>query len=192
MCNNTWEFLGDCPITTEGFAVCIVKDKILISGGLADTDTPVNDFVSYDPEHAAWSRLLPVPISCSDHTLFYFEKKVFSVGGWTTTPDQHIILKDVFSFTLETGWIKEDWEVPNTQAFQQFVFTGKLLVVIGGGSLKASQRLLPVDEEKKNPMHGKLTWFDFAAKTWNQRPHVGVAGSFWDHKSTVAFLPRLR
>ncbi|XP_055327901.1 kelch-like protein 38 [Paramacrobiotus metropolitanus] len=189
LCNNSWEFIGMCPFSAENFALCTTKDRILISGGLENFDSPCRDFWAYDPENALWSRLLPLPVTCNDHCMFYHAKKVYSVGGWTVKAGEQIILKEVFAFTPESGWQRENWDVPFAKAFQQYVFTGKHLAVIGGGSLKASDRL---PQQKSNLVKNRqvsLTYFDLAAKEWENKGQDNLIDAIWDHETVVAFLP---
>lgn len=169
----------------------MAKDKILVSGGMEDAECPGNNFWSYDPENVVWSLLPGLPTPCSDHAMFYHERKVFCLGGWSAKFGQHTLVSDVSSFTPETGWITEDWTSPSTRAFQQYVYTGKSVVVVGGGSLKASERLSR-EVMKENAENGILRWFDLRSKKWSEGHQSGVPCSFWDHKTVMAFLPLLQ
>jgi dynein heavy chain len=102
------------PPPRANAAACYYKNKIYIyggHGGLNYARVSLDDIYTYDLEEGMWERIEPVqglqplPIGRGGHSIFIFDDKMYSYGGWNTEFNYN----NVIMFDLAT----KEWSDPD-------------------------------------------------------------------------------
>lgn len=102
------------PPPRANAAACFYKNKIYIyggHGGLNYARVSLDDIYTYDIEEGIWERIEPVqglqplPIGRGGHSIFIFDDKLYSYGGWNTEFNYN----NVIMFDLHT----REWSDPD-------------------------------------------------------------------------------
>ena len=81
--SNSWETLQPLPIQTHSSGICLLGNKIYLSGGVSTEDRqPMGTLMSYDPARQAWDTSLPSMKYCRRlHEMASVRETIFVLGG---------------------------------------------------------------------------------------------------------------